>query len=62
MKRWYCWICRFEASRIIEVRIYLDLASVHKLLDENEPGVGEQTIGAVRSSRPRLFDFPGWIA
>jgi uncharacterized protein len=33
----YCWICRFESGRIVEVRAYLDSALVQKLLDENEP-------------------------
>jgi hypothetical protein len=33
----YCWICRFEKEKIVEVRAYLDSALVQKLLDENEP-------------------------
>jgi len=34
----YCWICRFDNEKIVEVRAYLDSALVQKLLDENEPG------------------------
>ncbi|MCX6699126.1 MAG: nuclear transport factor 2 family protein [Methanomicrobiales archaeon] len=33
----YCWVCRFENEKIVEVRAYLDSALVKKLLDENEP-------------------------
>lgn len=32
----YCWICRFESGKIVEVRAYLDSALVQMLLDENE--------------------------
>jgi len=32
----YCWVCRFENEKIVEVRAYLDSALVQKLLDENE--------------------------
>jgi uncharacterized protein len=32
----YCWICRFDQGKIVEVRAYLDSALVQKLLDENE--------------------------
>ena len=35
----YCWICRFDHGRIVEVRAYLDSALVQKLLDENEPAL-----------------------
>jgi uncharacterized protein len=35
----YCWICRFDQGRIVEVRAYLDSALVQKLLDENEPAL-----------------------
>ena len=34
----YCWICRFDNEKIVEVRADLDSALVQKLLDENEPG------------------------
>lgn len=34
----YCWICRFDQGKIVEVRAYLDSALVQKLIDENEPG------------------------
>ena len=33
----YCWICRFESGKIVEVRAYLDSALVQNVLDENEP-------------------------
>jgi ketosteroid isomerase-like protein len=29
----YCWVCRFEGERIVEVRAYLDSALVQKLID-----------------------------
>jgi ketosteroid isomerase-like protein len=32
----YCWICRFDHGKIVEVRAYLDSALVQKLIDENE--------------------------
>jgi uncharacterized protein len=32
----YCWVCRFENEKIVEVRAYLDSALVKKVLDENE--------------------------
>ena len=31
----YCWICRFSADRIVEVRAYLDSALVVRLFEEN---------------------------
>jgi ketosteroid isomerase-like protein len=31
----YCWICRFSADRIVEVRAYLDSALVARLFEEN---------------------------
>jgi len=37
----YCWICRFDQGKIVEVRAYLDSALVQKLLDENEPPSAE---------------------
>lgn len=30
----YCWICRFDGRRIVEVRAYLDSALVQKVIDE----------------------------
>ena len=32
----YCWVIRFKAEMIVEVRAYLDSALVQKLIDENE--------------------------
>jgi uncharacterized protein len=32
----YCWICRFEGERIVEVRAYLDSAMVAYTVDRNE--------------------------
>ncbi|MGA2917983.1 nuclear transport factor 2 family protein [Methanoregula sp.] len=32
----YCWICRFDGGKIVEVRAYLDSALVQKVIDENE--------------------------
>jgi len=29
----YCWVCRFDADRIVEVRTYLDSALVQKVID-----------------------------
>ena len=31
----YCWVCRFAAGKIVEVRAYLDSALVAKLFQEN---------------------------
>ena len=31
----YCWICRFAAGRIVDVRAYLDSALVQKLIDSS---------------------------
>ena len=38
----YCWIVRFSDGTIVEVRAYLDSALVQRLIDENEPSVGQQ--------------------
>ena len=35
-KNEYCWVCRFEGEKIVEVRAYLDSALVKKVLEENE--------------------------
>ena len=35
----YCWICRFDHCRIVEVRAYLDSALVQKLITDNEPAL-----------------------
>jgi uncharacterized protein len=32
---WYCWVCRFHADKIVEVRAYLDSALVARLFQEN---------------------------
>jgi uncharacterized protein len=32
----YCWVCRFEGDKIVQVRAYLDSALVKRLLEENE--------------------------
>lgn len=31
----YCWVCRFENAKILEVRAYLDSALVARLFEEN---------------------------
>ena len=31
----YCWVCRFSADKIVEVRAYLDSALVAPLFEEN---------------------------
>ena len=31
----YCWVCRFAAGKIMEVRAYLDSALVVRLFEEN---------------------------
>jgi ketosteroid isomerase-like protein len=31
----YCWVCRFDAGEIVEVRAYLDSALVTRLFEEN---------------------------
>jgi hypothetical protein len=31
----YCWVCRFAAGKIVEVRAYLDSAIVARLFEEN---------------------------
>ena len=35
-KNEYCWVCRFEGDKIVEVRAYLDSALVKKVLEQNE--------------------------
>jgi|SRR5579859_951494 len=32
----YCWVCRFEEGKIVQVRAYVDSALVKKVIDENE--------------------------
>ena len=32
----YCWVCRFEGEKIVQVRAYLDSALVKRVLEENE--------------------------
>jgi ketosteroid isomerase-like protein len=36
----YCWICRFAAGKIVEVRAYTDSASMEKAVLENEAALG----------------------
>lgn len=31
----YCWVCRFDSDKIVEVRAYLDSALVARLFEEN---------------------------
>jgi ketosteroid isomerase-like protein len=31
----YCWVCRFSADKIVEVRAYLDSALVARLFEDN---------------------------
>ena len=31
----YCWVCRFNGDKIVEVRAYLDSALVAQLFQEN---------------------------
>ena len=38
----YCWICRFEEGKIVEVRAYLDSALVQKIIDENETDISRK--------------------
>jgi uncharacterized protein len=38
----YCWIVHFSDGTIVEVRAYLDLALVQRLIDENEPSARQQ--------------------
>ena len=32
----YCWVCRFENNKIVQVRAYLDSALVKRTIEENE--------------------------
>jgi len=32
----FCWICRYEGDKIVEVRMYEDSALVKSVLEENE--------------------------
>ena len=42
----YCWVCRFQDEKIVEVRAYLDSALVARLFEENPiPGI-KKTSGA----------------
>ncbi len=34
----YCWVCRFNGDKIVEVRAYLDSALVARLFEENPIG------------------------
>jgi ketosteroid isomerase-like protein len=46
----YCWVCRFAAGKIIEVRAYLDSALVARLSEEN-PIPGSEEINATSLAR-----------
>jgi ketosteroid isomerase-like protein len=32
----FCWVCRFESDKIVEVRMYMDTALGKKTIEENE--------------------------
>jgi uncharacterized protein len=32
----YCWVCRFENDKIVQVRAYLDSALVKRIIEENK--------------------------
>lgn len=32
----FCWVCRFEGDKIVEVRMYMDTAMAEKTVNENE--------------------------
>ena len=32
----FCWVCRYEADKIVKVRMYEDSALVKRILEENE--------------------------
>ncbi|HYA63878.1 MAG TPA: nuclear transport factor 2 family protein [Candidatus Sulfotelmatobacter sp.] len=42
----YCWVCRFEDGKIVEVRAYLDSALVARLFEENPIPDMKRTSGA----------------
>lgn len=42
----YCWVCRFEDEKIVEVRAYLDSALVARLFEENPIPEVKRTSGA----------------
>lgn len=42
----YCWVCRFEDDKIVEVRAYLDSALVARLFEENPIPETKRTSGA----------------
>jgi ketosteroid isomerase-like protein len=42
----YCWVCRFEDDKIVEVRAYLDSALVARLFEENPVPEMKKTSGA----------------
>ena len=42
----YCWVCRFEDEKIVEVRAYLDSALVTRLFEENPIPETKRTSGA----------------
>jgi len=42
----YCWVCRFQDDKIVEVRAYLDSALVARLFEENPIPEMKRTSGA----------------
>ena len=42
----YCWVCRFQGEKIVEVRAYLDSALVARLFEENPIPEMKRTSGA----------------
>jgi ketosteroid isomerase-like protein len=42
----YCWVCRFDRDKIVEVRAYLDSALVARLFEENPIAEMKRTSGA----------------
>jgi uncharacterized protein len=42
----YCWVCRFQDEKIVEVRAYLDSALVARLFAENPLPEANRTSGA----------------
>ena len=42
----YCWVCRFAAGKVVEVRAYLDSALVARLFQENPITEANKVSGA----------------
>lgn len=45
----YCWVVRFDAGRIVQVRAYLDSALIQRLFDDNDTGHALAHAGAEAS-------------